>query len=149
MKRLATAVAVLAFSFSTAANAEMMRAFWAGDILDAVEGNAMDLAVGDSLFVEMDFDTEWLTDAPRGLTAAAEFHYDMPAELASREAVLLGDVRFFGNQRWEAMVGGEVFASGRWDPNAAEIAPRVIPIPAALPLMIGALGLLAGIRRRA
>lgn len=149
MKRLATAVAVLAFFFSAAANAEMMRAFWAGDILDAVEGNAMDLAVGDSLFVEMEFDTEWLTDAPRGLTAAAQFHYSMPTELANREAVLPGDIHFFGNQRWEAIVGGEVFASGRWDPSAVEFAPRVIPVPAALPLMIGALGLLAGIRRRA
>lgn len=149
MKRLATAVAVTAFFFSAAANAEMMRAFWAGDIRDAVSGNPMALAVGDQLIVEMNFDSEWLVEAPHDVVAAAQFHDTMPAGLENRQPVMLGEIHFLSNLRWEAMTDGEVFASGRWDTAAVQFAPRVVPIPAALPLLVGALGLLAGMRRKA
>ncbi len=150
------AVAVLMVTFSATADAAMMRAFWAGNITDAIEGNAYDLAVGDKIHVEMMFDTNWLTALTTNsfsgepLEVSADFLNTMPSQLGLAETTpsFTGVIRFLDNMGWEAVYAGQVIATGDWSTDSIKFSPRVIPVPAAFPLLVGALGILGMMRRR-
>ncbi len=156
---IAAVVATLALSFSVTAEAEMMRAFWAGSVVDAVSGNAYELAIGSKLLAEMDFDTEWMESfsgfAPADslMVEASFFSHSSSALITDQSGfntpIFTGQIRFLESMVWEAIDAGEIIATGTWSLDSIKFAqPRVIPIPAALPLMLGALGLLTGFRRR-
>lgn len=155
---IAAVVATLALSFSVTAEAEMVRAFWAGTVMESVSGNAYELAIGSKLFAEMQFDTDWMETfsgfAPTdSLMLEASFFANSASTLMTDQnsfssPLFSGQVRFLDSMVWEAIAAGELVASGTWSLDSIKFEPRVIPIPAALPLLLGALGLLAGFRRR-
>lgn len=162
MKRrlgIAALVATWALSFSATADAEMVRAFWAGSVTDAISGNAYELAIGSKLTASMDFDTAWMETfsgfAPTDvLVVAADFYMPSSSALFTDQSgfstpLFTGEIRFLESMVWQVVDAGQIIAAGTWSLDSIKFDQRVVPIPAALPLLIGAIGLLAGFRRRA
>ena len=59
-----------------------------------------------------------------------------------------GEIRFLDSMIWQAVDSGSIIAEGTWSLDSIKFPPRVVPVPAALPLLLGALGVLASLRRR-
>ena len=155
---IAALVAALTLSFSMTADAEMVRAFWAGSVTDSVSGNAYELAIGGKLLAELDFDPRWMESfsgfAPtESLEIAATFYTNSARTLMADQAnhmtpLFSGEIRFLESMVWQAIDGGQIIATGTWSEDSIRFETRVVPLPAGLPLLLGALGVLTGLRRR-
>ena len=152
----AAMIAMFGLMATLPANAAFVRAFWTGVIDQAVAGNPLELAVGDKLsaqfFVDSDQLTSMLAGAETTITADAVFY--MPASnpfvvsTAGSTPSFTAQILLTGGGGWTLSQDASLVATGDWNTPDIKMASRVIPIPAALPLFLGALGLIAGLRRR-
>lgn len=142
--------AAFMFSFAVTADAAMMRATWAGTIVDAVSGNPYALATGQAYTAIGSVDEAALSALISGAEAApVNVNVSLRISAPLVQAYLIHtELRFTGANTWVALdAAGVEFASGSWSPDRIEFS-RVVPIPAALPLLLGAIGVLGGMRRR-